>query len=206
MFNERYGLQSAVFEGKKTQTRREPFFSDVEIETNFDIIEIGKFFVIEKETRKVIHTSRYAVGEIVAVAQSYSDIFDEADNDYFNDIYSNFRNAYVTESKGWKNKMFVRADLMPHHIKILDIRCERLQDISARDCIFEGIKCYYEPKNDWFNMPNKKQSSFSFLDKSKEHFFSSAKEAFCGLIGKLNGKKFWDTNPYVIVYEFEKID
>lgn len=27
MFNERYGLQSAVFEGRKTQTRREPFYS-----------------------------------------------------------------------------------------------------------------------------------------------------------------------------------
>lgn len=184
MFNERYGLQSAVFEGRKTQTRCEPFFSDVEIETHFDI-ETGKFFVIEKETRKVIHTSRYAVGEIVAVAQSYSDIFDEADNDYFNDIYSNFRNAYVTESKGWKNKMFVKADLMPHHIKIIDIRCERLQDISDEDCIKEGVEKF---------------------DEYVEECFMSPRQAFSCLIQKLNGKKFWDTNPYVIVYEFEKID
>lgn len=205
MFNERYGLQSAVFDGIKTQTRREPFYSNEKITVG---IWNGKLAVYVNNIQQMIHVSRFAFGEEVAVAQSYKEIGLDPNQcvgtiDYGGNMYMPL---CAGESKGWNNKMFVLADEMPHHIKILDIRCERLQDISAMDCISEGIKCYYEPKNDWFNRPNEKQSSFSFLDKSKELFFFSAKEAFCGLIGKLNGKKFWDTNPYVIVYEFEKID
>jgi hypothetical protein len=189
MFNERYGLQSAVFEGRKTQTRREPFYSDDEV--GCTINKKCRLECYNDYNGIPKHTSRYAIGEIVAIAQRYDEV----------------QNGQISSfEKGWKNKMFVKAELMPHHIKITNIRCEMLQDISARDCISEGIKCYYEPKNDWFNRPNKKQSSFSFLDKSKENFFCSAKEAFCGLIGKLNGKKFWDTNPYVIVYDFELVD
>lgn len=36
---------------------------------------------------------------------------------------------------GWDNKMFVRAEHMPHRIRITDIRVERLQDISDEDCL-----------------------------------------------------------------------
>ena len=40
---------------------------------------------------------------------------------------------------GYTNKMFVKSDLMPHHIKITNIRMEQLQDISEEDCLKEGI-------------------------------------------------------------------
>lgn len=36
--------------------------------------------------------------------------------------------------------MFVRADLMPHHIKITDVKVERLQDISDDDIMREGVR------------------------------------------------------------------
>lgn len=199
IFNERYGLQSSVFEGRKTQTRREAFYCD----KKFDLIISpfnGHLFAYEHNCSiEYVHISRYAVGEVVAIAQSYSDIFDEAYKDYWNDRYSNFRNAYLHESKGWKNKMFVRADLMPHHIRITDIRCERLQDISDGDCIKEGIYMVYDEENN---------KMFAFVDtfRGHEYQFETPKKAFRSLIIALNGKKFWDTNHYVIVYEFEKID
>ena len=40
---------------------------------------------------------------------------------------------------GWSNTMFTKADLMPHHIRITDIKIERLQNISDEDCFKEGI-------------------------------------------------------------------
>lgn len=195
MFNEIYGLQKAVYEKIKTHTRREPFFSDVEIETHFDI-ETGKFFVIEKDTRKLIHTSRYALDEIVAIAQSYSSIFDEAYDDYFNDKYYYFRNVNLTETKGWKNKMFVKAEYMPRHIRITNIRCERLQEISDDDCLKEGI----------IEDLKGVQYSFSAPLFCGNYPFDNPRGAFSVLINKLNGKGFWQSNPYVIVYEFELID
>lgn len=208
MFNERYGLQSAVLEGRKTQTRREPFYSAESVCCEFNRQGKLECVTYDDEKEYPIHTSRYAKGEIVAVAQSYSDIFDESYNDYFNDIYSNFRNAYVTKSKGWNNKMFVKAELMPHHIKITNIRCERLQDISDEDCVREGIEPYYPyGKNDpvliyriFAHEPTHNKTRIDACYRREPQI------VFSYLISKLNGKKFWESNPYVIVYEFELIN
>ena len=41
--------------------------------------------------------------------------------------------------KGWNNKMFVISGLMPHQIRITDIKVERLQDITNVDCMREGV-------------------------------------------------------------------
>ncbi len=194
MFNERYGLQSAVFDGRKTQTRREPFYCY----KKFDLIVSpfdGHLYAYEHCSGEYVHKSRYAVGEIVAIAQSYSDIFDEAENDYFNDIYSNFRNAYLHESKGWKNKMFVQASVMPHHVRILDIRCERLQDVTETECIREGVR-------------GSASGGYYIVDfeKNKVYRFYTAKEGFIHLMKLLNGTGFWKSNPYVIVYNTEIVD
>ena len=178
MFNERYGLQSAVFEGRKTQTRREPFYSDESVCCEFNRQGRLECFTYDDESEYPIHTSRYAKGEIVAIAQSYRGIAEEMKDAICAEELGKFYVKPFIYTKGWNNKMFVRADLMPHHIRITNIRCERLQDISESDCIKEGV--FYSA--------------------------STPKGAFRNLICKLNGKKFWDSNPYVIVYEFEYID
>lgn len=197
MFNERYGLQSAVLEGRKTQTRREMFYSAESVCCEFNHQGRLECFTYDDEREYIIHTSRYAEGEIVAIAQSYLSIFNEADDgDYWADIYADYRNANVSDTKGWNNKMFVRADLMPHHIKITDIRCERLQEISDDDCLKEGIIEDLEGV----------QYSFSAPLFCGNFPFDNPRGAFSALLNKLNGKEFWDTNPYVIVYEFELVD
>lgn len=197
MFNDRYFLEEATLMERKTTTRREPFFSDVEIETHFDI-ETGKFHVIEKDSRKLIHTSRYALGEIVAVAQSY----EKVRNFYFENDSDDRRTIDMMQyayDKGWKNKMFVKAEIMPSKIQIKNIRCERLQDISDDDCIREGIWnrtiCY---------------PYFYFEERYgkngiRPYPFKTAREAFTALIDKLNGRGFWDSNPYNVVYEYKKL-
>lgn len=179
MFNEKYGLQSAVFDGRKTQTRREPFYSYEEIGCVLN--KNGKLECYNDFNGNPIHTSRYAVGEVVAIAERYNDLMQDGSISSF--------------EKGWKNKMFVKAELMPHHIKILDIRCERLQDISKDDSVCEGIYMRFNEKEN--------RLCWCYNDSVS---FDNPQFAFRMLIGKLNGKKFWDTNPYVIVYEFEKID
>lgn len=35
--------------------------------------------------------------------------------------------------------MFVKAEYMPHQIRITGIHCERLQDISDTECLEEGV-------------------------------------------------------------------
>lgn len=112
MFNDRYGLTNAVIEGRKTMTRRlipDEFFGltwDTRGNTLVYENEYGDFI----DVRHSKYT-RYKLGEVVAVSQCYNDVVQE-----FTDL------AFVP---GSTNKMFVRADLMPHQIRITGIKCEQ---------------------------------------------------------------------------------
>ena len=92
--------------------------------------------------------------------------------------------------------MFVKADLMPHRIRITDIRAERLQDISEEDCLAEGIVDFESRIN--------KAHFYSITDKSAT--YGTAKKPYSLLIDKIAGKGTWKRNPYVFVYEFKLID
>lgn len=121
MFNDKYCLTLAVLNGNKTMTRR----------VLRDNVPLGNW----EETIKHLP---YKVGDIVAIAQPYKDII-ECMAEY-SDIIINVDGSINREYKaGWTNKMFVRANLMPHHIMITDVNAERLQDISKEDCLKEGI-------------------------------------------------------------------
>jgi len=131
---------------------------------------------------ETVKKSRYQVGEVVAVAQRYRDFI-------LNPIS-------IPADMGWFNKLFVRADLMPHQIRITNVRVERLQDISDEDCIKEGIwmaeNVGFQGVSYWY--PN--------LCNSK---FKTPREAYAALIDRISGKGTFESNPYVFVYEFELI-
>jgi hypothetical protein len=127
MFNDKYGLTQAVLEGRKTQTRR-------------TFLKRGEESLLHGITPEYLISvrSRYTLGETIAIAQKYEDLIK---NDEFYRLCG--KNGMPLEcikyERGCNNKMFVRADLMPHHIRITKIRMERLQDISDEDCLKEGI-------------------------------------------------------------------
>lgn len=182
MFNDKFMLTQAVLNGTKTMTRRV-----IKKE-----IPIGNWQEMEKMLR-------YKVGEVVAVAQRYSDIgaasFDEWERE---------ANWF---KKGFTNKMFVRADLMPHHVKITDVRIERLQDITNEDCLKEGIRKatigYYVEGlmvRDWEKEAHRETRSGNIK------LFPTPKLAYAALINKICGKGTWESNPWVEAYTFEKVD
>lgn len=177
MFNEKYGLTQAVLEGRKTMTRR--------IVKNVNLLQwlhenddsVGLKSV--KGTILSEDKSSYKVGEIVAIAQRYSDIYNEF--------------SWLNLTKGWNNKIFVKAFYMPHQIKITDIKVERLQDISDEDCLKEGIF-----KSSW-----NRYYQYTFRHSSKN--YHTPLEAFAALIDKVSGKGTWDSNPWVFAYEFKLV-
>ena len=130
MFSDKYGLTQAVLDGRKTMTRR-IIKLDKLGEYNFDNAlkqEWGR-----KSIEAYINNyARYKVGEVIAIAQSYETVFHSGNcpNDFFVDS-STINKKYC--GAGFKNKMFVKADLMPHHIEITGIKVERLQEISDED-------------------------------------------------------------------------
>lgn len=201
MFNDKYGLTQAVLDGRKTMTRRS---IPKKLLESIELYAHGN----EKELRhRLFANSLYKIGEVVAIAQSYNQIglspsmYCEVPNEY-----GGTRDGTFDELAGWGNKMFVKADLMPHHIYIMDIRLELLQKISDDDCLregvvkntigyyVEGLKC-----KDW-----EKESHIEMENGETLKLFPTPREAFAALIDKVSGKGTWDSNPLVWVYEFEK--
>lgn len=213
MFNDKFGLTQAVLDGRKTMTRR-----IIKCPRTFRGERVAGFNIHRRHSDKKIVDwpcmydaderefdmgeilPKYKLGEVVAIAQSYKDV-DRFHRKGKNADYLEYLDSILPELKlypGWGNKMFVKADLMPHHIKITGIKVERLQDISDEDCLKEGIihvstflgqKIYHTP-----------HVNGSYLSTN------IAQEAFAYLIDKVSGKGTWEENPFVWVYEFKLFD
>lgn len=195
MFNDRYDLTQAVIEGRKTMTRRIEFDKEFQkmIDDSDSYYYDDGYLVFATQDVDIHHVkTRYKVGEVVAVAQRYQDIFD----------YSNCVNPYDWEDddkpSGWTNKMFTKAKLMPHRIRITGIKCERLQDISNEECLREGIRQFTPnfPKNSPIH-----PTHFVIGDILKD----TPREAFASLIDKVSGRGTWESNPWVMAYDFELV-
>ena len=186
MFNDKYGLTQAVLEGRKTQTRR------IVYTQNGFVVFDGEDFQLKKLDNgqalltlcnNEFKTANYKIGEEVAIAQRYSDIADTHGQE-------------LAQQPGWKNKMFVRADLMAHHIRITNIRVERLQDISEEDCLKEGI---------WRGDNVGLEGTTYWYHGLANSSFRTAKEAYAALINRISGKGTWESNPWVFVDDFELV-
>jgi hypothetical protein len=204
MFNDKYGLTQAVLEGRKTQTRRmlnpTMFFQRLETYEGWSNEDISAWKrlcnrrlyeaqgdMLQQMFDYALSSSRYKVGEVVAVAQKYKDIALDVPVELA---------AELIKQPGWNNKMFVRADLMPHHIRITNIRVERLRDISEEDCLKEGI---------WRDDNVGIEGTTYWYHGLANSSFRTAKEAYAALIDKISGKGTWEGNPWVFVYDFELI-
>ena len=193
MFNDNYGLTAAVLQGRKTMTRRvvkKNALKDAE-EYVQKIHGTGHDFL-----DYLLENAPYRVGEVVAIAQRYKDVYDEIKNpcELFSD---RLFNSLLKEHKGWSNKMFVKADLMPHHIRITDLKVERLQDIREADCMLEGIFQWGDPFHE------DRVEDFGFVGATKH--YDNPREAFAALIDKVSGRGTWDKNPWVFAYSFELV-
>jgi hypothetical protein len=104
--------------------------------------------------------------------------------------------------------MFVRADLMPHRIRITNIKVERLQNISGEDAMREGVFRYEKPPlNHEYDMfapwPPYIRPYKQDIDNMIHKY--TARDAFAYLINKISGGGTWNRNPWVFAYEFELV-
>lgn len=217
MFNDKYGLTQAVLKGRKTQTRRilNPAMLFERLgtyegwakESIADWKESCKARLYKAEGEELqkmldyaLEHSPYKVGETIAIAQKYEDL---KDNDEFlclsgkNEMFLWF----IGLEKGFNNKMFVRADFMPHHICIRNIRVERMQDIRKKDCLAVGIRAAYGGNGMKDYVYQQDGSVFLSAD-----CHGTAREAYKAYVDRVYGQDMWKLNPYVVVYDFELID
>ena len=205
MFNDKFGLTQAVLDGRKTMTRRivseklldrwtdyDDFCNNVSVEN----VPTERQYYDEKDF--FLNNAPYKLGEVVAIAQSYRDSGYTPDSLDRHPKDLSIR-GLMKDSAGWNNNMFVKSYACKHHIKITNVKIERLQDISDEDCLKEGIikgKCGSESTHfmDAYYVPKEKQP------------YCTPRDAFEVLIDKVSGKGVWESNPFVFVYEFVLFD
>lgn len=191
MFNDKYGLTQAVLEGRKTQTRRiadtAGRLRDITVRQALEEINKGRACLFDEG--RPLALSAYKLGETIAIAQKYADL--AYDGEFFRFL------GKVIFEKGCHNKMFVKADFMPHRIRITNIRVERLQDISEEDCIAEGV---------WRDDNVGLEGTTYWYHGLANSSFRTPQQAYASLIDRISGKGTWERNPYVFVYDFELID
>ena len=172
MFSDAFCLTLAVLNGSKTMTRR----------VLRDNVPLGNW----EETAKHLP---YKVGEVVAIAQRYKDLYSYDDDKVkYNPFFD------MIESAGWNNKLFVESQYMKHHIRITDVKIERLQNIREVECLCEGIEKRQKGYEIIYTLPN-----FHI-----EYY--TPRQAFASLINKVSGNGTWETNPFVVAYSFELVD
>lgn len=222
MFNDRYGLTQAVIDGRKSMTRRKLTLTLHERQSGDTLKEVypdkvfcedgkwmfecaGKAYPLPKE-----NYPRYNLGEEVAVAQNYNDAgirpWQCVEAKVNLRFYSDYRLTQAMDTKGWRNKMYVKSDLMPHRILINGIHCERLQDISDADCLREGVlfrRIGYYVKG--LIADCEKESYIECPDGKCYKLFPTPRKAFAALVDKVSGRGTWQRNPWVVVYEFKLV-
>lgn len=217
MFNDKYGLTEAVLDGRKTMTRQiitcpkslkgewVAGFHVYRRQSDGAILEYPCMYdADERDFDGGQILPKYKVGEIVAVAQCYASIVDELEDPKNFVCMEHWESASPKRAHycsflhhpGMTNKMFVSADEMPHQIRIIDVRVEKLQDIGDVDCLAEGIEFSHKAQS--FYVKSSTTGARTWLGKTP-------REAYANLINHVYGKDTWESNPYMFVYDFELV-
>ena len=185
-------MVQAILDGRKTVTRRK---IDRDI-TNFCDVEVDGMLLDYQNCHgdfiNPIDLCRYKVGDILYVRETWSihecvkcqagipALGGECKCEYV------YRASYGATDFRWKPSIHMPKEAARIFLKVTDVRVERLQDITEEDAIAEGM-------------------SKTLVDGV---VFISAKGNFHVLWDSLNIKRGygWDTNPWVWVIEFERIN
>lgn len=192
VFNDVFGQTDDIIRGRMTQYRR-PLSDDGNKKLDYifrtqDVLgEDGRFKKVPDNFDKFIKRySRWKIGDVMAVQQSYQDIWRSTGND-------NYRLAHQNE-QGWNNKFMVKADYMPYLITVNGMRLERLRDVSDDDAFASGVV----PVND--------RESGDVIGYYHEGLnaerFNTPADAYIAAFLKEHGDK-WGENPWCWVYCIE---
>lgn len=202
-------MVQAILEGRKTQTRRvvKPQPISVNTETPMsveqfkakgkELEDMGLVDIIHGTGGHVFPKCPYGkVGDVLWVRETFSRIrFEDETSNYVFKADDDFYKDNVEDWQGWKPSIHMPFEAARIFLEITDVRVQRLQDITFIDAGFEGIE--YLERGDlsgWKNYMNDYGT------------YASAMLSFVSLWKSINGEESWNSNPWVWVVEFKKIN
>lgn len=196
-------MVQAILQGKKTQTRRiikpQPEITEKgwkwegyrpKAKYNTGAITCFGRDVSPTDEDGLRLQSKIQIGDILWVRET--SFFHILAKEY---EYKADEKPYMKLFSGWKPSIHMPKEAARIFLYVTNVRVERLQDISEADAIAEGIE---KQKTNY--------GDYLFKHYLKDKFGPSAKHSFQTLWQKIYGIESWDKNPYVWVYEYERIE
>ena len=206
LLNYQFGMWDAVLKGIKTNTRRCPSGLDQINKTPGDYKFIG-FYKVEnlksqyaefqtvwdsKITRVLIRNKPgdYAYLQEPVLSWNNQNFYKYTDKAGHNEAeaFKPLIDRAISEGAHWENKYFMAEQKARYFVKFIDVKVERLQDISIRDCLSEGIQTQH--------------SSFYYVYNGVKVFLETPQKAYFYLYNQINGITE-NNNPWVFSYHFE---
>ncbi len=203
----------AIVEGRKTQTRRvikpQPYVEEttpsslqtmgdwnllIQIEKNLQCEEYFAWSTFCREN------ARYQVGEVVYIKEAF---WEDSGDIYFKMDFPNFPNDMPTnmffEKGKWKSPLFLPEIFARDFLQIVDVRAERLQEITEIDAIAEGIQVMQGTHQSFA------RNTFGRLELTGAPEPYTARYHYEALWDSINKEYPWASNCWVWRYEFERI-
>ncbi len=194
-------MVKAILDGRKTQTRR--VIKDKDITNWFDIDVDGKpIAYIDQETGDSYpptHRAKYQPGDILWVRETFCEVPYEHNHVPIKGGHITIpKYAYKADSERdytgiWKPPIHMPCEAARIFLRVKTVRVERLQDITPKDAWEEGCRIGI---------------SFPWEEHIPELQQQCRDIVFKNLWDSLYAKRGygWDTNPWVWVIEFERIN
>jgi len=150
----------AILDGRKTQTRR-----------------VVRPQLWLRENSRFVQKPKYQVGDILWVRETWQHWLNDNGNPSGDCMYK--ADECGRNGIGWKPSLFMPREACRLFLKVTEVRAERLQDISEKDAIAEGVRS---------RLPDNGIAQSEFQD----------------IWDSINAKKFpWESNPWVWVITFQ---
>ena len=194
-------MSKSVIKGRVTQTRRVVLLSavtDMSAKVTLGTDKKGRC-ILQYNNESSIYTD-FNIGDTLAVGQSYRTCYEE--------VLETVKDKALKESLR-EFTAFISQDSVPslrvrHHLRIRNIRLERMQDISEKDCLASGVQSVFKDSDDGDVFCGYTHSQATFIEPSQ--IYATPLEAYKALVCINYGQNMWQRNPYVVVYDFELID
>lgn len=106
------------------------------------------------------------------------------------------KHRFDPDDSGWKPSIYMPYTACRIWLDVIDVRVERLQDISEVDAIAEGIGHGFQMNGGWPDYEHIKNGTCTLTQDTAEMSYASLWES-------INGKGSWSKNPWVWVIEFK---
>ncbi len=195
---------------RKTLTRRTQGLEPLNNNTDEWIFDrrVGNQFIFKSKNNDQLQwflTPKFLEGNILWVRETWKKSNEFGEPRY---LYKSLWDSYKTgiDLSGWKPSIHMPKAAARIFLEVVNVRCERLHDIKEEDAIAEGI--HFDVMFKKFNCylcDNQGHIGGEMM--CEDGFYKTALNSFSSLWQSINGKRHtWQSNPWVWVYEFKKIE